>query len=101
MEKIFPLYSPIIDRIEITKRSKVKRSKLYYIREKALKQISKRMRMMFVDIKTEEIEPSTETPVETSEEKNEEELKETNEEKEEVIENIETSETPTEVLEEK
>lgn len=101
VEKIFPLYSPIIDRIEITKRSKVKRSKLYYIREKALKQISKRMRMMFVDIKTEEIEPSTETPVETPEEKNEEELKETNEEKEEVIENIETSETSTEVLEEK
>lgn len=53
VEKIFPLYSPIIDSIEITKRSKVKRSKLYYIRETALKQIKKRMKMMFVDIKEE------------------------------------------------
>lgn len=55
VEKIFPLYSPNIDRIEITKRSKVRRGKLYFIREKALKQASKRLKMMFVDIKTEEV----------------------------------------------
>ena len=40
----------MIDKIEITKRSKVRRSKLYYIRIKALKQISKRMKMLFVNI---------------------------------------------------
>lgn len=50
VEKIYPLYSPMIDKIEITKRSKVRRSKLYYIRRKALKQISKRMKMMFINI---------------------------------------------------
>lgn len=52
VEKIFPLYSPMIDKIEITKRSKTRRSKLYYVRRKALKQVSKRLKMMFVDIKT-------------------------------------------------
>jgi large subunit ribosomal protein L19 len=44
MEKIFPLYSPVIDNIEILKRSKVRRAKLYYIREKAAKEISRRMK---------------------------------------------------------
>ncbi len=50
VEKIFPLYSPMIEKIEVTKRSKVRSGKLYYIRRKAIKQISKRMKMMFVDI---------------------------------------------------
>lgn len=53
-EKIFPLYSPMIDKIEVVKRSKVSRSKLYNIRRQAIKQISKRMKMMMVDITTEE-----------------------------------------------
>jgi large subunit ribosomal protein L19 len=44
VEKIFPLFSPIIDKIEVLKRSKVRRAKLYHIREKAAKEISRQMR---------------------------------------------------------
>src|SRR5262245_1686472 len=44
VEKIFPLYSPVIDKIEVVNRSKVRRSKLYYIRAKAAKEISRQMR---------------------------------------------------------
>ena len=44
VEKIFPLYSPVIDKIEVVKRSKIRRAKLYHIREKAAKEINRQMR---------------------------------------------------------
>jgi large subunit ribosomal protein L19 len=44
VEKIFPLYSPNIDSIETLKRSKVRRAKLYHIRDKAAKEIRRQMR---------------------------------------------------------
>jgi len=44
VERIFPLYSPMIDKIEITKRARARRSKLYYIRTKAVKDVRKKMR---------------------------------------------------------
>jgi len=44
VERIFPLYSPMIDKIEVLKRSKVRRAKLYHIREKAAKEIRRQMR---------------------------------------------------------
>jgi len=46
VEKIFPLYSPLIDKLEIVKRAKVRRSKLYYIREKVNREIKRQMRRM-------------------------------------------------------
>ncbi len=44
VERIFPLYSPLIDEIEIIRKSKVRRSKLYFVREKAAKEIRRQMR---------------------------------------------------------
>lgn len=46
VEKIYPLYSPLIDKIEIVKRAKVRRAKLYYIREKVAREIKRQMRRM-------------------------------------------------------
>jgi large subunit ribosomal protein L19 len=44
VERIFPLFSPMIDKIEVMRRAKTRRAKLYFIREKAAKEISKRMK---------------------------------------------------------
>lgn len=46
VEKIFPLYSPNIQKIEVKKESKVRRAKLYYMRERAGK--SARLKESFV-----------------------------------------------------
>lgn len=44
VERIFPLYSPMINKVEITKRARARRSKLYYIRTKAVKDVRRKMR---------------------------------------------------------
>src|SRR3989344_1141582 len=44
VERIFPIYSPMIEKIEVTKRSKVRRAKLYHIRKKAAKEVRRQMR---------------------------------------------------------
>lgn len=44
VEKTFLLYSPTIDKVEVVKRSKVRRAKLYHIRDRAAKDIRRQMR---------------------------------------------------------
>lgn len=74
-EKIFPLYSPMIDKIELVKRSRVRRAKLYHIKDKAAKEIRRQMRNIraIPEIK-EEIAPAENEEV--KEEKTEEAIQE-------------------------
>ena len=61
VEKTFPLYSPVIDSIEIVKRSKVRRAKLYFIREKAAKAVRRQLRnARMVNLKSDETVVSAE-----------------------------------------
>ena len=68
VEKVFPIHSPTIERIEISKRGKVRRAKLYYLR-KAKGKKAKLKRKEFVEAIAEE-KPETvveEKPVEPAE----------------------------------
>jgi len=69
VERIFPLHSPMIDEIEIVRRAKVRRAKLYFIREKATKEIRHQMRriMAVKDVKEETPEVLSASAVTASE----------------------------------
>ncbi len=67
VERVFPLFAPFIEKIEIVKRSKVRRAKLYFIREKVAREVKRQlrnMRMMGVSTDDFKEEPKPEVPVE-------------------------------------
>ena len=79
VERIFPLYSPAIASIEVTKRAKTRRSKLYYIREKATKELRRHLKSELLGARKES-NSDTKKAVK-AEEKKEEKKEEKTEEK--------------------
>lgn len=73
VERIFPLYSPIIEKIDIVKRTKTRRAKLYHVRDKAVKELRKREKQVLLKGQTRVgfEEKKAEVKAEVSEEKTE------------------------------
>jgi large subunit ribosomal protein L19 len=44
VEKVFPLHSPAIEKIEVVKKGKTRKSKIYYIREKSKKVVQRKIK---------------------------------------------------------
>ena len=57
VEKVFPLHSPTIEKIEVLRRAKVRRAKLYYIRDLAAREVRRKMKQIWR-------EPTVSTPIE-------------------------------------
>jgi len=62
VERIFPFYSPNIDKIEVVRSAKTRRAKLYNIRDKAAKEIRRKMKNI---INAKEVVETAEVPAET------------------------------------
>ncbi len=45
VEKIFPVFLPTINKVEVIRKSKVRRSKLYYLRDKTAKEIRRKTKI--------------------------------------------------------
>jgi large subunit ribosomal protein L19 len=43
-ERIFPVFSPNIEKVDLVKRAKTRRAKLYYVREKAAREVRRKMK---------------------------------------------------------
>ncbi len=66
VERIFPLFSPMVDKVEVTKKSRARRAKLYYVRTKAVKDVRRKLRSVANNV---EREVEVEEPVEEKTEK--------------------------------
>jgi large subunit ribosomal protein L19 len=66
VERIFPLYSPMIDDVEVLRRTRMRRAKLYFIRRKAAHDIKRAMRKQLSV--SDRVTPQHEAPADEKEE---------------------------------
>lgn len=76
-ERIFPIHSPLIDKIEVVKRHKTRRAKLYFLRDAK----GKRARLKRIEIREKDIVLKEEKPAEEVKEEKPAEAIEENAEK--------------------
>ena len=50
VEKVFPLHLPSIEKVQVLKKPKVRRAKLYYLRDKSSREIKKKMKQQGVSV---------------------------------------------------
>ncbi len=75
VEKIYPLHSPNTEKIEVLKRGRVRRAKLYYLREAKGKKARLKRKDLAEALVWEEEKPKAEVKEETEEKKEESEEK--------------------------
>jgi len=62
VERIFPIHSPLVEKIEVLRRAKVRRAKLYHIRDKAAKEVRRQMKQIRMEKEgpaTDNLQPTT------------------------------------------
>ena len=79
VELVLPLHSPVIDHIEVVKRAKVRRSKLYFMRDRSLKSLKLKYKALAEFIKPENKKVEEVSAPEVIEENKEETSKEAGE----------------------
>lgn len=83
VERIFPLHSPLVENIEIVKRAKVRRAKLYYLRNLRGKKARLKARAFDLEAPEEEPAENIEEPNDSEEEKPKEQEEQKEEQKQE------------------
>ncbi len=74
VERTFPVYSPLVEKVEVVRKAKVRRSKLYYLRDKSAKATRRKIKTIALANTGDQTQPEAQVeakPVEPEVEKEE------------------------------